>query len=417
MNISKHNKRNPSNWCSSKNLSVQSYLVPTHRRMLLQLLLVFATQISRTRTAPDNCFGQFCLEEDYDKSRLPIHGYSPPPVSVEITPMLSEIFRVTDNDFSITFDATLKFNWIDNRIKFKNISDKVEGEFGDIPLAILNYIWVPPVQIQHMAEFVKNEGDPLFQQRLLNIVVKGNDIWLDMWVNTKPTITCKMRFNWYPFDDQICDFVIQAIPDSTKVQLSNTMNFSLNFQNAVLDYYVRLEKLPGESTQIDLGEGFDSWKDFYGADSTAELSWSRTGFQFMLKRRWSRYIFIYYIPSALCVFISWTSFLIDLDVLAGRSGLLVMLFLSLTTLLGSTITSSPRVAGTITALTAWILLHYAFLFTEIAAFAFLLARRRYSDLSEEEVKKFEKKADLIFLVFFISGYFVTVLVYWIAVIS
>ena len=163
MNISKHNKRNPSNWCSSTNLSVQSHFVPTHRRMLLQLLLVFATQISRTRTAPENCFGQFCLEEDYDKSRLPIHGYSPPPVSVRITPMLSEIFRVTDNDFSITFDATLKFNWIDNRIKFKYISDKVEGEFGDIPLDILNHIWVPPVQIQHMARIIKNEGDPLFQ--------------------------------------------------------------------------------------------------------------------------------------------------------------------------------------------------------------------------------------------------------------
>ena len=53
----------------------------------------------------------------------------------------------------------------------------------------------------------------------------------------------------------------------------------------------------------------DALDEFYGV----KLFYipSQTGFIFQLKRRWTRYIFIYYVPSALCVITSWVSFLIS----------------------------------------------------------------------------------------------------------
>ena len=73
--------------------------------------------------------------------------------------------------------------------------------------------------------------------------------------------------------------------------------------------------------------------------STRDFSWSRGGFRIHLKRRWLRYLFIYFLPSSLFVLASWTSFLIDTNNIAARCGVLSIVFLSLTTLLVSSIQS------------------------------------------------------------------------------
>ena len=49
---------------------------------------------------------------------------------------------------------------------------------------------------------------------------------------------------------------------------------------------------------------------FYGLSFSSHV-WSKAGFVFHLERKWTRYVFIYYIPSALCVITSWASFLIS----------------------------------------------------------------------------------------------------------
>ena len=133
---------------------------------------------------------------------------------------------------------------------------------------------------------------------------------------------------------------------------------------------------------------------------------------FELKRRWTRYLFIYYLPSALCVFTSWASFLIKPEVVPGRMSLLVTLFLSLTTVLVATITSSPRVGVGISALTAWILLHYVFIVAAIAAYAFQLVSTRFSVGQEAMVSSISRTRDIRFLGVFIMLYLATNIIYW-----
>merc|ERR1711892_276728 len=96
----------------------------------------------------------------------------------------------------------------------------------------------------------------------------------------------------------------------------------------------------------------------------------------------------------------------------GRMGLLVTLFLSLTTLLVSTITSSPPVAVGITALTAWILIHYVFIIAAMMAYAILLNYMRFTSGTEEKKKKSTKITDKTFIIMFPSFYFFTVSIYW-----
>ena len=328
---------------------------------------------------------------------------------MEVSPFLSEVFRVNDNDFSITCEIAVKFSWIESRLNFT----KEKNYSGHLDEELLDHIWLPKVEIRHLEKDVINTKS-LLPQTVLGITVKKGVVWLEWGVNIKPTITCKMRFNWNPFDEQICSFVIQSIYDTNLVELVTIKHngfFAPEYsETALLDYDLLLASFP-EEEKLELGSGFDSHKDSY---QTSSFTWSQSGFHFHLVRRWTRYIFIYYIPSALCVLASWASFLIGLDVLAGRSGLLVTLFLSLTAVLASSITSSPRV-GSITALTAWIIIQYVFLILAIAAFAFIMAVKRYSKLNEEEFKKHEKKFDSYFLIIFPITYFIMIVLYWIVI--
>ena len=80
--------------------------------------------------------------------------------------------------------------------------------------------------------------------------------------------------------------------------------------------------------------------------------------------------------------------------------LLVTLFLSLTTLLVSTISSSPGVAVGITALTAWIIIQYVFIVAAIIAYAVLLAYIRFTDDQEEKKIVSAKFIDKTFIILF-----------------
>merc|ERR1719244_520867 len=82
----------------------------------------------------------------------------------------------------------------------------------------------------------------------------------------------------------------------------------LHFQNTIVDYEIRMA--PTSKENMTFKSNSHSLDKFYGL-SFASHAWSKAGFVFQLERKWTRYIFIYYIPSSLCVITSWASFLIS----------------------------------------------------------------------------------------------------------
>ena len=67
----------------------------------------------------------------------------------------------------------------------------------------------------------------------------------------------------------------------------------------------------------------------------------------------------------------------NFQVVPGRAGLLVTMFLSLTTLLVGSVSQSPSVAEGVNALTAWMMVHYLFIITILLVYSYQLCLIRF----------------------------------------
>ena len=359
------------------------------------------------------CFGDFCLNGNYEKSVPPAK-----PIKVNITLFLFEIFEVDDVNNHITIDLMIRLNWMDNRVTRKtreddNITRTTMGlpDFSDnVDLEITEEIWKPILVIRHLKKEESRNG--LFHTPvLLNILDREGSMWMDLWMETRPTVTCNMQFFWYPFDTQKCELVIQSVVSKDKLSLSFPAEFQIdkmfeaNFQNVQRKYYVNVTHSGEGEMRAGYMDGTNKKKDF-----------ATSGMIVILQRRWTRYFFIYYVPSSLCVVVSWASFFIPLKVLAARNSLLVILFLSLTTILGTSVINTPGSSELMTVLTLWILIHYIFICGEIGAYAVLISHSRWSDMSEEDHEKYTRKRDWIAILVLLPAYTVFNVVYWIVIV-
>jgi hypothetical protein len=114
----------------------------------------------------------------------------------------------------------LKLAWVDNRLKLDTRNGTSTAVFPstnpnittvlNVDTNLLEHIWVPEVLIPHQKLSKCHHGPP-FHDQVINVVVNNQTVWVDFWSLVKPTITCPMSFNWYPFDVQNCHLVIQVI--------------------------------------------------------------------------------------------------------------------------------------------------------------------------------------------------------------
>merc|ERR1719151_333878 len=130
-----------------------------------------------------------------------------------------------------------------------------------------------------------------------------------------------------------------------------------------LDYEITIEALSDEDRVLD-----------YGGLGNFSLS----GFEMVLHRYVSTYIITYYLPSGLFVIVSWISFLIPMDVIPGRMGLLVTLFLVLVNIFNTVTTNTPKAEG-LTAIEAWMLACILFVCGALFEYAAILFRRGWEE--------------------------------------
>ena len=190
-----------------------------------------------------------------------------------------------DIQFTISFDMRLKLTWVDNRLNIiarNSTGDSVlVSTNSNITLIalensdLLDHIWVAQVMIPHQKLAHYDFGPPIVDESL-NIVLKDKDVWVDLWSGIKPTITCPMSFNWFPFDQQKCELVIRVRSSHANdvlfhitVQARTAMQFiSLDnqhraedyaimyFQNTLVDYDIKILPPPAQSQQVNIGVRF-----------------------------------------------------------------------------------------------------------------------------------------------------------------
>merc|ERR1712038_558237 len=127
-----------------------------------------------------------------------------------------------------------------------------------------------------------------------------------------------------------------------------------------LDYDIQINALSPEDSVLD-----------YGSLGNFSLA----GFEMVLTRYVSTYIITYYLPSGLCVIVSWISFLIPMDVIPGRMALLVTLFLVLVNIFNNVTTNTPKAEG-LTAIEAWMFACILFVFGALIEYAAILFKKQ-----------------------------------------
>jgi len=379
------------------------------------LVLIFCGLLTISTNGDLTCFGHFCLEENYDKLLPPANC-----TNVTIHSFLFEVFEVDDMNFDISLDARFEMSWIDYRILYRDELHRVSSntlrnhsksrieKIEKAPITLTDNIWIPSLILRHMKRDNMRKG---FFSTAVSVDIEVVTMTVNLKTEIKPVITCHMHFAWYPFDIQHCKLRMQSQLPVDKLTLVTDEQFRIektfipNFQNVHLEYNVNLRPL----NEHEFIEKIPSMEEHV----EGRAHFGVFGFVISLRRKWSRHLFVYYFPSALCVVVSWASFFIPLSFsIAARSALLVTLFLSLTTVISYTINSTPASSEIISALTVWFLLHYSFIFLAIMAFVFLLGHRRHSKKSGEALEIFDKKADTLILKLFVTLYVVITAIYW-----
>ena len=130
-----------------------------------------------------------------------------------------------------------------------------------------------------------------------------------MRMKIKVTVSCEFEHVRYPMDTQRCEFRMFTYP-------MNPLNILLGDLAGICNQSVQLYERNGfqvTSTCVNQTDGLHG-----------------IGIDFALKRNINKYLFQYYLPSAIIVIVSQLSFFIPLTAIPGRIGLVVTQFLALT---------------------------------------------------------------------------------------
>ena len=108
--------------------------------------------------------------------------------------------------------------------------------------------------------------------------------------------------------------------------------------------------------------------------------WSITGFQLQLTTRRSEYVFNYMFPSALCVIVSWITFVLPLEDVNARVAILITMLLVLVTVFNAVLEKTPRAANGTTAIICWMLFMITFVFSAFIAYSASLVFKKKKEL-------------------------------------
>ena len=124
------------------------------------------------------------------------------------------------------------------------------------------------------------------------------------------------RFDSYPLDAHKCPLRFYSARSTSAIQFAPAkFNYDPRRRSIVLEFHADISELPPHNIRVHEG------------DRVRNLS--STGIELLLTRNKLKYIPLYYLPSGLFVVVSWVSFLIPPEIVAGRMALLITLFLVL----------------------------------------------------------------------------------------
>ena len=250
-----------------------------------------------------------CISKDY-KAYIEPKEIALTPISMDIQDRT--IVNIDEKEKTMTIEIRMSYTWADERIKivFYNkvgvilLPPSTTKEKPDI--------WTP---FQHLEILSLKERkyilDPIISKNRLMVIKQPFTSLVWSQISWRVTVSCPYDFSSFPFDEQNCSLTM-ILPFGWNLTVPTNKNHSLKY---VKDGF-EIETQPLDSFRID-ADNLDWHSLYFGIKAT-------------FKRKLSKYIFQYYLPSITIVIASSVSFIIPLSAIPGRVALMGTQFLTLT---------------------------------------------------------------------------------------
>ena len=270
------------------------------------------------------CSNSICLPVDYNKMDLP----GKRPIQIDTQIHLKEIYEVEEKDHTIHISAFMTFSWQDNRLNFT--SNTVTR--ADVDKHFIDNIWMPDFYIYEMKEMEGFNG--VTTMRGLNVHKLGDSVKLLYSMEANVKFQCPLTFHEFPFETNVCKFRLTSynFPKDQilfKAVTKRPPDEGLT-RAKVRDFKVKVEYLTGNDTEHR--------DHLLGHD----VPYSVVGLKLTLETLYTRYLWVYYLPTSMFTVTSWVSFLLPPTSYPARTSLLVTVFLCQIGLFNAVIRDTPK---------------------------------------------------------------------------
>ena len=314
------------------------------------------------------------LDPSYDKNVPPSTVNQP--VHIDVGVELYHISDINEEKHTITIVGYVAHSWVDPSLKLPNNTT--------LPLALdhlLNAVWIPSTHFDNSVQVrsipnMKATGKKLFIYHSYLTLIDALAI----------TFECKMNFAHFPFDQQNCAFEViggyashDASPEIVLNQMSLTTRQGPNaieasspndlttFNSSGLPFEIQLETpKPSLITAYD-GTMQRVTLDFHFARKSEEFH---------------KLLCSYFVPSGAFALMSLFSFFIKPEVVPGRMGMLVTIFLIVISIYRTVEAPSKRDFGY---LDIWYIGVQVPILFALSEYGLILAALKYTEVHQEIV--------------------------------
>ena len=264
-----------------------------------------------------------CIKTDYS-TRVPPGDKSNSQVLILVRHL--KVVDVDDLEGTMTIDLTAESLWEDDRIMVNYHENQTFIDFDPLTKETTPELWTPydSVMIQNKNKIIyisdpikmhtgvaRSDTAMLFWES--NNIFPANISLSWSYIEWRLTISCPFDFSNFPFDINTCPFRMMFMDVNIMLQRGKDSKFFIKASQQHSDGFgINATLVEPEKTT----DGYHHWITI--------------GFDIAIKRRMSKYIFQYYLPSCAIVATASFNFIIPLSAIPGRVALLVTQFLTLT---------------------------------------------------------------------------------------
>ena len=272
-----------------------------------------------------------------------------------------DVQEIDDEKLTITFEVNFKVKWMEPRSQINVSSDTWRKgsviidreEHYLIPLENMEDLWIPAFELHHLELYQPQK----VLKETANLRINGTK-FIRYIAKVKIVLNCQMTFDSFPFDSHTCRHQVGSYNYPKDIWDCTSSVHVDSSQQRNLQYHMKITDLPRSESLID--------------EALSGNTWATCGFEIALWRKKSQIFVQVYLTSGLLVVLAWVSFIIPPDVVPGRMGLLVTVFLMLITLFISVKRDAPPSNGFLNAADMFVVACICHVFLGCIEYAFVL---------------------------------------------